>query len=205
MGAVLRISVRWAVMCRVAALCVGLPLVATLVLVTSSAVAQTPAWEPRANCTVSARGAGGLVPVAQQALERVHADHRVTQTINASADPANYHGQDQVVGGHAYTAAVDLSVNCLRDDDIKQLLSALADAGFAAWYRSGGRDGWKGKAHVHAVYAVEPLKPQLRGQVKSWLAGRTGLKGDAVYKYWQPAEAQRQAVERSYQASKPAQ
>jgi len=202
MSAVRRINVCWTWKRGPTAFCLGLFLFGAFVCPHGSAVAQTPPWEPRPNCAVAPRGTGGLVPVAQRALEQAHVDHRVTQTINASADAANYHGQDLLVGGRAYTAAVDLSVSCLGDDDIKQLLSALADAGFAAWYRADGKDGWKGRAHVHAVYAAEPLKLQLRGQVKSWLNGRTGLKGDAVYKYWQPSDAQRQAVERSYRATK---
>lgn len=55
---------------------------------------------------------------------------------------------------------------------------------------------------MHAVYAMEPLKLQLQGQVKSWLAGHSGLKGDGVFKCWQSNDAQRQALERFYQASK---
>lgn len=52
---------------------------------------------------------------------------------------------DQIVDDRAYTAAVDLSVNCLGEDDIKQLLSALADSGLQVGTGETVRTGGKGE------------------------------------------------------------
>lgn len=175
-----------------------------LILSTTGAAAELEPWAPRANCSVSPRGGGGLVPAAQDALKRIGAEHRITQSFNPIPAASNYHGKDQTIDGRPLTAAVDLSVNCLGENEIKQFLSALAEAGFAAWYRQDGVDGWKGAKHVHAVFAAEPLKPQLKGQVQSWLDGRTGLVGNARYKYWQPSDSQKQAVAKVYRDSKAA-
>jgi hypothetical protein len=148
------------------------------------AYAEDEPWLPRADCAITKRSSDGLVPEALAALEDVGVDHRITQTINLSSAPSNYHGTDGVLNGKDFTAAVDLSVRCLNPSAIKKLLSQLAGAGFAAWYRENGKDGWKGPTHIHAVWAAEPLKPQLRRQIKSWLEGRTGLVRDVKYKYW---------------------
>ncbi|HEX2521771.1 MAG TPA: hypothetical protein VHP35_06555, partial [Terriglobia bacterium] len=61
---------------------------------------------------------------------------------------------------------------------------------------------WKGPTHIHAVWAAEPLKPQLRRQIKSWLEGRTGLVRDVKYKYWQPSDQEREKIRTIYEASK---
>lgn len=42
--------------------------------------------------------------------------------------------------------------------------------GFAAFYRHEGK--WKGREHIHAIYALLPMKRQLRGQVREFLAMR---------------------------------
>lgn len=159
-------------------------------------------WSARADCPIAASGEARLSPQAFSALIAIGVNHRITQTLNSSTAASNYHGPDLTLNGKTYTAAVDLSVRCLDAPSIKKLLSQLADHGFAAWYRENGKDGWKGANHIHAVWAAEPLKPQLRNQVESWLNGRTGLVGNAKYEYWQPSEQERAKVSAQYAASK---
>lgn len=158
-------------------------------------------WSPSASCAVKPRGIKGLHPDAKAALEKAGADHRITRSLDCDATPANYHGPDTSLGGEQVSSAVDISVRCLDAAAIKQLLGHLAILGFAAWYREDGKDGWKGSNHIHAVWAAGPLKRQLRGQVTSWLAGRTGLIGNATYSFWQASNEQQQAVYSAYEKS----
>ena len=46
----------------------------------------------------------------------------------------------------------------------------MAKQGFAAFYRHEGK--WRGHEHVHAVYALLPMKIQLRRQVREFLRER---------------------------------
>lgn len=158
-------------------------------------------WKAQQNCAIAKKGHEGLNPMALQALVLIAADHRITQTINSATAASNYHGRDLTIDGKDVTSAVDISVRCLEPAAIKRLLSELARNGFAAWYREDGKDSWKGAAHIHAVFAQEPLKPKLREQVSSWLDGRTGLRGNAKYEYWHPTDQERRTVNSMYQAS----
>lgn len=173
-----------------------------LSLAASCVAASEASWRPRANCAIAERSHEGLHPKALQALVDIGIDHRITQTINPGLEASNYHGRDQTIDGKDLTAAVDISVRCLDKAAIKQLLSELAGKGLAAWYRENGQDGWKGSPHIHAVLAQEPLKRQLRAQVASWLAGKTGLVGDARYGFWQATDQERHIVSALYEASK---
>lgn len=174
----------------------------TAIVTASAAFAQTTTWAPARTCMVVTRSPEGLVPAALNALKKINVDHRITQTINHSSAAGNYHGRDTVVGVAEYTAAVDISVRCLDQSAIRSLLSALALHGFAAWYREPNVDGWKGSPHIHAVWASEPLKPRLRDQVQSWLAGRNGLVSNSKYKFWQPNEQEKNSIASAYDASK---
>jgi hypothetical protein len=179
------------------------PLLAALALLWSTVVnAQPSPWSPSPMCAVKPRNTEGLIAGARSALESAGVAHRITRTLDLSTSPANYHGADVTLDGKKFTAAVDISCRCLKDDQIQDLLGHLALAGFAAWYRKNGKDSWKGDDHIHAVWAAEPLKPQLRRQIASWLAGRTGLVGDAPYSFWQPTSAQRSAVQSAYEATR---
>jgi hypothetical protein len=173
-----------------------------LLLTCSVASAADAQWRPSEQCVIAERSSEGLVPDARTALANLGLVHRITQTLNASRDAANYHGGDTVVDGKPVTAAVDISVRCLDEGSVKELLSALANAGFAAWYRRSGADSWTGATHVHAVWAREPLKRQLRAQVQSWLVGKTGLVGDKPYTFWKASDAQRAALNESYERSR---
>lgn len=159
-------------------------------------------WKPTAACPLSKHSHEGLHPKALEALAQIDISHRITQTINLSNAGANYHGPDQRIDGKEVTSAVDISVRCLGTAEIKRLISTLASKGFAAWYRQDGQDDWKGPAHIHAVWAEEPLKRQLRSQIASWLAGRNGLVGDANYQFWQPTSGEVRSISQRYKASK---
>lgn len=179
-------------------------LVIPILAVFLAAQAQAEPWSPSAACAVRPRGTAGLHPDAKAALEQGGVDHRITRSLDHDSSPANYHGPDTTIAGEPVSAAVDISVRCLTEEDIKRLLGKLATLGFAAWYREDGKDGWKGSNHIHAVWAAEPLKRQLRRQVDSWVAGRTGLVGDAPYTFWKPTDEERMAIQQFYDKSKAA-
>lgn len=169
-------------------------LIVVLACVISQLQAAENTWHPGTKCELQDAQVQGIGKEAVKALERLKVDHRVTQTLNTSVARNNYHGEDYKIEGNSITAAVDISVRCLTKDTIQVLLSSLADEGFAAWYREDGSDDWQGPSHIHAVWAEEPLKQQLRLQIKSWLNGKTGLVGDRTYTFWQPNEAQKASI-----------
>jgi hypothetical protein len=143
-------------------------------------------WRPQVQCALNPSKPGGLHPEAHAALDGLALVHRITQGINHSSERGNVHSTDVTLGGKAYTAAVDISVRCLTETQIKMLLESLARAGFAGWYRKDGQDDWTGPPHIHAIWSGSPLKPVLRRQVESWLEGRNGLGPNRPYRFWQP-------------------
>lgn len=104
---------------------------------------------------------------------RVH-PWRIGQTIGDHPRSAGYHHKDGTIVEdgvrYDYTAAVDLGGLDLSDARRDKFLEALARQGFAAFWRSG--PNWKGGEHIHAVYCLIPMKPQLRAQVIEWLDER---------------------------------
>ncbi|HEX8552885.1 MAG TPA: hypothetical protein VF681_15180 [Abditibacteriaceae bacterium] len=121
----------------------------------------------------------GMAPVAFEAYIRacnnagIH-PFRIGQTIGDHPRSVGYHKRDGVLNINGerieYCAAVDLGAFELAEWQRQKFLRALAKQGFAAWYRSGPR--WKNGEHIHAIYALLPMKPQLRGQVEEWLSDR---------------------------------
>ena len=121
----------------------------------------------------------GMAPAVFKAYVRactnahVH-PFRIGQTIGDHPRSAGYHLRDGVlkVDGERieYTAAVDLGAEDLSDAQRNRLMEALAKQGFVSWWRSGPK--WQGNEHIHAVYALIPMKPQLREQVLLWLRER---------------------------------
>ena len=121
----------------------------------------------------------GMAPVAWNAYLRacrqakIH-PLRVGQTIGNHPRSVGYHKRDGVlrVGKERvdYSAAVDLGTWDLTPAQINSFVDALADQGFAAFYRHKGK--WKGGEHIHAIYAFLPMKPQLQLQVKEFLQSR---------------------------------
>lgn len=86
---------------------------------------------------------------------------------------------------HPYSAAVDISVRGMSQQQIRNTLQQLGMAGFAAWYRNPGHDGWPVHLaeHIHAVYAGVEMKPILQRQVLDYLQNKTGLKRHQSYNY----------------------
>ena len=172
----------------------------TIVLMIVMASAQYP-WAPEVQCNLNPHSPRGIHPGAYSRLEELHLAHRITQGINHSQESGNVHDTDGTVGGNVYTGAVDISVRCLNPSQIKGLLAHLAEAGFAAWYRKDGQDGWNGPPHVHAVWAGCRLKPILRRQVEEWLAGGNGLGSNRPYRFWQASQDMEDKVMALYRST----
>ena len=121
----------------------------------------------------------GMAPVAFDAFVRACHQakvnpNRITQTIGEHPRSVGYHKRDGEVTvrgvKYDYTAATDIHVSGLSERQIARLLQELSKQGFACWYRHGG--SWTLNEHIHAVYALLPMKPQLRRQVKQFLRER---------------------------------
>jgi hypothetical protein len=153
----------------------------------AGAAGQNLPWKPDAACKLNPAHPQGLHPDAYAALRSLNVAHRITQGINHSADRGNVHDTDVTVAGVPYTAAVDISVRCLTEAQIKELLAGLAGLGFAGWYRRNGRDGWTGPPHIHAVWSGCHMKAFLQYQIESWLDGGNGLGENQPYRFWQPS------------------
>ncbi|MBV9850091.1 MAG: hypothetical protein JO250_10500 [Armatimonadetes bacterium] len=138
----------------------------------------------------------GLCPDASEALARLCLGARIGQTVGFAAASAGTHAPDGALDGHPYCAATDLHVADLGHAEVRELLSRLADMGFAAFYRRPGFDHWPAydALHVHAVFAGVKMKPMLQDQIHQWLHGLNGLASRARYEFWQPSAAQCQVV-----------
>lgn len=121
----------------------------------------------------------GMAPEAFRAYvracnnARVH-PWRIGQTIGNHPKSAGYHLRDGFITEegrrYEYSAAVDLGGLDMSDARRDIFLECLAKQGFAAFWRSGPK--WKDGEHIHAVYCLIPMKPQLRAQVIEWLDER---------------------------------
>jgi hypothetical protein len=147
----------------------------------------------------------GLHPDASDALRAlgVSAD-QITQTIGHASASAGTHEKDGEVEGVDYSAATDISIRGKSEREIKTFLDELGAAGFAAWYRKDGADGWSGANHIHAVWAGCSMKASLRKQVRSWLDGRNGLVSNSTYKFYAWPESSKDVVRVSFVAHNPA-
>lgn len=138
----------------------------------------------------------GLSPAASDALRACNIPaEQIVQTIGDAKASAGTHAADGEIDGHPYAAAVDISVHHparLQGAAIHDLVSRLASAGFAAFYRQPGHDHWPAndEEHIHAVYAGVPMKGVLRTQVHDYLHGRNGLASHAPYAYFRPSVEQ---------------
>jgi hypothetical protein len=120
-----------------------------------------------------------MAPVAFKAFLQACNDtkihpYRIGQTIGNHPRSVGYHKKDGVlrVGKQSidYTTAVDLGATDLDRTRLNFFLHNLTKNGFACWYREKGK--WTGNEHIHAVYALLPMKPQLKGQVRLFLRER---------------------------------
>ena len=158
-------------------------------------------WAPAIPCKLNPAKPAGLHPEAFSRLQTLELSHRITQGINHTVARGNVHDTDITIAGKPYTAAVDISVRCLNQQQIKTLLGALSDSGFAGWYRTPGKDGWSGPPHIHAIWAGSPLKQVLRSQVEDWLDGKNGLGYSQPYHFWQPLPEMREQLRKLYHIS----
>ena len=158
-------------------------------------------WAPEVRCNLNPAKPNGLHPDAYSRLQSLALAHRITQGVNHSAERGNVHDTDVTINGKPYTGAVDISVRCLTQAQIKSLLGDLANFGFAAWYRNPGHDGWTGPPHIHAVWAGCRLKPVLQDQVEEWLDGKTGLFSNEPYQFWQVSPEIKERVRKLFRAS----
>ena len=121
----------------------------------------------------------GMHPVAYEAFmracnnARIH-PFRIGQTLGNHPRSVGYHRRDGVTTLRGeiieYSAAVDLGTWDLDPARINRFVESLAQQGFAAFYRQGAK--WKGNEHIHAIYALLPMKIQLRRQVRQFLRER---------------------------------
>ena len=166
----------------------------------SAAQAPHP-WAPEFQCKLNPAKPNGLHPEAFSRLQSLSLAHRITQGINHSPERGNVHDTDVTIGGKPYTGAVDISVRCLTEAQIKSLLADLANLGFAAWYRNTGHDGWSGPRHIHAVWTGCRLKSVLQYQVEEWLDGKTGLFSNERYQFWQASPEMKESVRKLFRMS----
>ncbi len=121
----------------------------------------------------------GMAPEAFRAYTRacvaahVH-PWRIGQTIGNDSRSVGYHHRDGFITEdgqrYEYCAAVDLGAVNLSVAQRNLFMEKLAAQGFAAFWRFEGK--WQGDEHIHAIYCLIPMKPQLRAQVLEWLAQR---------------------------------
>lgn len=80
--------------------------------------------------------------------------------------------------------AIDLRVGHLTSGQRVKLVRALKDAGFAAWYRRPMPGVWG--PHIHALPIGGDLSTSARNQVRSYDAGRDGLRGNRLDNTYRP-------------------
>ncbi len=141
-------------------------------------------WSSENPCDLENYNVQGVIPTLRDALVALSLEERLSNGFNPNEGRSNYHGVDYSTNGIDYSAAIDISVRCLTEDQIRYLLDELSIRLIAGWCRKKGEDGWNGDNPIHAVWVATPLKPQLRYQVGKWLSGKNGLTSDNVYKFW---------------------
>ena len=122
---------------------------------------------------------------------------RIMQTCGNAPASAGSHAKDGTFKDldgktKTYCAAVDISTRTkpggpqMSAKAVKNVLFYLGKAGFAAWYRDPGHDGWPSNEvhHIHAVYAGVPMKSMLDRQVLDYSVCKNGLKSHAKYAFY---------------------
>ena len=147
----------------------------------------------------------GLHPDASDALRAlgITAD-RISQTIGNAPASAGTHAVDGTVDGVAFSAATDLRTGGLTETEIADELEALGTAGFAAWYRHTGHDGWSGVTHIHAVWVNVGIKRSLRDQAHDYCNWKNGLASHAIYQFHHFSQAAVDEVRARFLANNPA-
>lgn len=149
----------------------------------------------------------GLHPDASDALKYLKfTAGRVTQTIGSASASAGTHGKDGVAGGHAYSAATDLSVSGMTDAQVKVLLKQLTNVGFVAYFRKPGQDGWPSSEarHIHAIWVGAKMKLSLRNQVRDWRVNKNALASHTTYKFYTWSSCWHDSIWKRYLTANPA-
>ncbi len=146
----------------------------------------------------------GLHPDASDALRGlgITAD-RISQTIGNAPASAGTHGVDGVANGQPFSAATDLRTGGMSQAAIRQELDDLGRAGFAAWYRRTGHDGWRGVTHIHAVWVNTAIKRSLRAQAHDYCNWKNGLVSHAPYLFFHFSQAAVDLVRARFLAHNP--
>jgi hypothetical protein len=129
----------------------------------------------------------GLHPAASDALRALGVTQaRIVQTIGNAAASGGTHAQDGTANNLPYSAATDISIKGMTEEQIKKFIDDLGRMGFAGWYRKPGYDGWPATEapHVHAIWTGCVMKLKLRDQVRDWLVGKNGLLSHTPYKFY---------------------
>ena len=147
----------------------------------------------------------GLHPDASDALRALGiTTDRISQTIGNAPASAGTHGVDGTADGLPFSAATDLRTGGMTETAIAYELEALGTAGFAAWYRQTGRDGWSGVTHIHVVWVSVGIKHSLRDQAHDYCNWKNGLVSHAIYTFHHFSQAAIDEVRARFLAHNPA-
>lgn len=103
------------------------------------------------------------------------ADARVVQALGYAEKSKGFHAPDGTLKGKPYTAAMDLSVRGLTDNQIATWMDEMARAGIGSFFRDPDDPLWRNNGHIHGFYCGLPMKPQLDSQVRDYKKGLNGL------------------------------
>lgn len=143
----------------------------------------------------------GLHPDASDALKYLgFTSARVMQTIGNASASAGTHAQDGTAGGHAYSAATDLSVSGMTDSQVHVLMGQMTKVGFIPFFRRPGHDGWPSSEarHLHAIWVGAKMKLSLRNQVRDWHVGKNGLASHTTYSFYTWSQCWRDSIWKAF-------
>lgn len=126
------------------------------------------------------------------------AEKRSGVAISLAQGSYNAGGVAASGGTHDGGGSADVRCRHLTSAQHKRLLTALKDAGFAAWHRPAVPGVWGEHCHLIAI-GDKDLSRQAAAQVVSYDAGRDGLRGNRVDPSYRPAPR----VRWSYALGKP--
>lgn len=107
-----------------------------------------------------------------------YAEKKSGMTLSFAQGSYNAGGVAASGGTHDGGGAVDIRIGSYTDGEIKKLVNALKDAGFAAWHRKPIPRLWG--AHIHAIQIGNTkASGGAKAQVLSYDAHRDGLRGNA--------------------------
>lgn len=98
-------------------------------LILADSIVETEAinfpWSPNNSCELGNYNAQGIIPAMRDSLVKLSLEKRLTNGLNPSKASSNYHGMDFSSNEINYSAAIDISVRCLSEDEIRTLLDEL--------------------------------------------------------------------------------